>query len=186
MPRRWIFWALFFSSYSPLFLLVSLRSIGTSTWLVLIGASFAAVGLIGTGLFLTTVKKKNHRQYKLVAVENRDTDVAAYTATYLLPFLTVFSGTWQDLSSLGALIAIFGLVYVRSRLIYVNPVLSILGYRLWRVIAVTPHSDENPEDGTWPYFLLVHKESVQKNDVIEASVATEDLLIYKGCVNINE
>jgi len=144
MPRRWVLWALFLSSYTPLFFLVAIRSIGTSDVLTIISGILTIGGLIGTGLFLFAVRRKTLGSYDLIDVENRDPDVAAYAATYLLPFLTVFSGTWQDLVSLAAFVIILGIVYVRSRLIYVNPLLSLLGYRLWRVIPITTGSPNPP------------------------------------------
>ena len=75
---------------------------------------------------------------RIVEVDYRDPDVAAYAATYLLPFVTVFTGAWQDVVSLGGFVAVLGVIYVRSRLIYVNPTLSLLGYHLTRVIYTTP------------------------------------------------
>jgi len=179
MPRRWVLWALFLSSYSPLFLLVALRTIGTSDILALGCGVLTFLGLVGTYLFLTTGKKKGTRNYQLAAVENHDSDVAAYTATYLLPFLTVFSGTWQDITSLAVFVVIFGIVYVRSRLIYVNPMLSLLGFRLWRVIPVTPGSKQE-NNANWPCFLLVRNDEIKADQIVEAWRVTEDLLILKG------
>jgi len=121
----------------PLFLLIALRSINHSDGIAIAGGVLTLLGCAGTATFLWAARRKAAGDYQLLEVENRDSDVAAYAATYLLPFLTVFSGAWQDVASLAAFIAIIGVVYVRSRLIYVNPVLALLGFRLWRVIPLT-------------------------------------------------
>ena len=62
----------------------------------------------------------------VLSVEDRNPDVAVYAATYLLPFLPVFSGTWQDYVSLAGFICLLGFIYVRSRLIYLNPLLLLV------------------------------------------------------------
>lgn len=179
MPRRWVLWALFLSSYTPLFFLIAVRSIGTSDVLAIASGALTIGGLAGTWVFFVAVKKKPPGGYQLVEVENRDPDVAAYAATYLLPFLTVFSGTWQDLTSLAGFVIILGIVYVRSRLIYVNPLLALLGFRLWRVIPITTGSPNPPTSTPWPRFLLARHVQVTKGQSIEAWRATDDLLLLK-------
>jgi hypothetical protein len=183
VPRKWVLWALFMSSYTPLFLLVALRSIGNSDVLTAASGFLSLCGTGGTVLFLVTVRKKTPGNYQLIEVENRDPDVTAYAATYLLPFLTVFSGSWQDLTSLAGFVAILGVVYVRSRLIYVNPLLAVFGYRLWRVIPITAGSPNPPKVTPWPRFLLVRNAQVKKDQTIEAWRATDDLLLFKGSLN---
>ena len=143
-------WALFFSSYTPLFLLLVLRSIQHSRTVAIASAVSAALGLLGTFALLRAARSKGTADYKLLEVENRDSDVAAYAATYLLPFLVVFGGRWQDIASLAAFVVILGVIYVRSRLIYVNPTLALLGFRLWRVIPVTAGSDNADDGSAWP------------------------------------
>jgi hypothetical protein len=179
MPRRWVLWALFLSSYTPLFFLVAVRSIGSSKILTIASGALTIGGLAGTILFLYAVKDKTPGQFQLIDVENRDPDVTAYAATYLLPFLTVFSGTWQDLLSLAAFVLILGVVYVRSRLIYVNPLLALFGYRLWRVIPITDGAPNPPAVTPWPCFLLTRKDQVKKGQRIEAWRATSDLMLFK-------
>ena len=101
--------------------------------------------------------------------------IPAYAATYLLPFLTIFSGSWQDVASLIGFVAVLGVVYVRSRLIYVNPFLALLGFRLWRVIPRTPGAPDT-HDAAWPRFLLTDSAQIHKGQVITAHRITPDLL----------
>lgn len=180
MPRRWILWSLFLSSYMPLFLLLGLRSIHRSTGIAIVSGVLTVCGATGTILFLRAARKKTPGLFQLLEVENRDPDVAAYAATYLLPFLTVFSGEWQDYTSLGAFIVILGVIYVRSRLIYVNPVLALLGFRLWRVIPLTAGAAHDPANTPWPRFLLADTGRIRRGQVISARRVTDDLLLFEG------
>ena len=116
-PRVWVNITLFLSSYLPLFVLVGVRSIGESFGITRICAVFSGLAVIGTAVFLAAARKRNKITVVVVAVESKDGDVAAYAATYLLPFVTVFTGRWQDVISLLGFILILGVIYVRSRLI---------------------------------------------------------------------
>jgi hypothetical protein len=164
----------------PLFLLIALRSINHSDGIAIAGGVLTLLGCAGTATFLWAARRKAAGDYQLLEVENRDSDVAAYAATYLLPFLTVFSGAWQDVASLAAFIAIIGLVYVRSRLIYVNPVLALLGFRLWRVIPLTAGAQPDAANTPWPRFLLTDTGRIAKGQIISARRVTDDLLLHQA------
>jgi 5-methylcytosine-specific restriction endonuclease McrA len=176
--RGWVMWAMFLSSYSPLFLLVGLRSVDDSHAIAIVAGLLVIAGAAGTVLLLSAAPSKTDEIYKLVEVEKRDGDVAAYAATYLLPFLTVFNGKTLDVISLAAFVAFLGFIYVRSRLIYVNPVLMLLGYHLWRVIPVTDGAATSPEPVRWPRYLLADTTRVRKGQRIRAHSLTDDLLLY--------
>ncbi len=179
MPRRWILWCLFFSSYTPLFVLLGLRSIERSDAILAASGALTMLGGAGTLLFMWTAQRKQAGIFTLLEVENRDPDVAAYAATYLLPFLAVFSGAWQDVVSLAAFIGLLGAIYVRSRLIYVNPLLTLLGFRLWRVIPLTTGAPVDTDKPPWPRFLLANTGKIHKGEVISAYRVTEDLLLFR-------
>lgn len=171
-------WSLFLSSYTPLFILIGLRSINRLDGITVAAGVLTVAGLLGTGLFLITAHRKAVGEYELTEVECRDGDVAAYAATYLLPFLPIFSGSWQDVASLIGFVALLGVVYVRSRLIYVNPFLALIGLRLWRVIPKTPGSADGDTEGGWPRFLLTDSEQIHRGQTVRAHRITPDLLFH--------
>lgn len=179
MPRRWIMFVLFLSSYAPLFLLVGLRSVGRSDVVTIACGVLIFLGALGTVVFLQAAERKPTGTYQLLEVADRNGDVAAYAATYLLPFVTVFSGEWQDVATLAAFVVFLGVLYVRSRLIYVNPVLSILGYHLWSVIPKTAGDDSaDSKSVAWPKYLLADTEAIRKGQVIRAHRVTPTLLLF--------
>jgi hypothetical protein len=178
MPRQWILWSLFLSSYTPLFILIGLRSIDRSGGITVAAGGLTVAGLIGTGFFIFTAQRKAVGEYTLTDVECRDGDVAAYAATYLLPFLPIFSGSWQDIASLVGFVLLLGVVYVRSRLIYVNPFLALIGLRLWRVIPRTAGSADASGSVAWPRFLLTDSDRIYRGQTIRAHRITPDLLFH--------
>lgn len=177
MPRRWIMATLFLSSYLPLFVLVGLRSIGKSTSIVAICAGLVVAGGIGTAMFFRSARRKPLGHYELLDVQKRDGDVAAYAATYLLPFVTVFSNSLRDVLTLAAFIAFLGIIYVRSRLIYVNPLLALFGYHLWQVIPVTAGAELKDGHPRWPRYLLTRRSNVYSKQEVAAYRILDDLLL---------
>jgi hypothetical protein len=177
MPQLWVQITLFLSSYLPLFALVGVRSVGRSDAIARLCAVLAGLAIIGTAAFLCGSYRRNTITVKIVEVDSRDADVAAYAATYLLPFVTVFTGAWQDVVSLGGFVAVLGVIYVRSRLIYVNPTLSLLGYHLTRVIYTTPGADD-ADRPRWPRYVLSRRQGVAVSSTIRAHEVSPDLLVF--------
>jgi hypothetical protein len=177
-------WSMFLSSYAPLFFLVGVRSIESARGVAAVCGLLVIVGAVGTVALLRTAPRKARHGYRLLEVEKRDADVAAYAATYLLPFLTVFTGRWQDVVSLAAFVGFLGFVYVRSRLIYVNPVLLVLGFHLWRVIPATLDAAQDSTAVRWPRYLLADSVAIRQGQSIWAYSVTDDLLLYESEVDI--
>jgi hypothetical protein len=119
MSRLVIDIRLFFSSYAPLFVLLGLRfeGMGLRIPCFALGALFA----LDLCLIMQQLRRGSPMKYRIQHVEDRGADVAGYVVTYLLPFLTVASPRGWDLAAYGLFIAIVGVIYVRSGLIYVNP-----------------------------------------------------------------
>lgn len=177
MPRLWVQTTLFLSSYLPLFVLVGLRSIGESRAVVVLCASLVGAGAVGTSIFLWASYRRSKVDVVVLAMDGRDGDVAGYLATYLLPFVTVFTGRWQDIASLGGFVGILGVVYVRSRLIYINPTLSLLGFHLARIIPATPGTESDVGAVRWPRYVLSKGRPLAMNETVSAHEVTPDLLI---------
>ncbi len=172
--------ALFLSSYMPLFLLIGIRSVDRAPEVMVASGVLTVAGGLGTWAFLWAARRKPTGEYELLDVESRDGDIAAYAATYLLPFLTVFSGDWRDVLSLAAFITFLGVVYVRSRLIYVNPLLAVMGYHLWRVLPATAGGSPCETDTRWPRYLLADTQDLRKGQSISAYRVTPDLMLYEA------
>lgn len=93
-----------------------------------IAISLTGVGVISTLGFLAFARKRTAYHVEIVTIEPRNSELAAYVATYLLPFVTVMGGSWQEVASLGVFLFFIGLLYVRSGMLYLNPLLALFGY----------------------------------------------------------
>jgi hypothetical protein len=62
--------------------------------------------------------------------DDRGPDVGGYITAYLLPLLVVPQPTPGDLLAYMVILLVLGIIYVRSRMIQMNPLLYVLGLRL--------------------------------------------------------
>ncbi len=122
---------LFISSYALLFVLLGLRFHGLP--LRLSCFAIGATGIIALILIVRGIGHDEPETRRIERVDDRGADVAGYLVTYLLPFLAVAEPTVEDVAAYVLFIVIVGVIYVRSGMIYVNPLLYLFGYRLFSV-----------------------------------------------------
>lgn len=167
---------LFLSSYNPFFLLIAIRSYSESCVIFWAAVALFVISLLALEVFLWSVRRKATYATRIVSVENRDADVAAYAATYLLPFLTIFEGRWQDIVSVTLFVVLIGVIYVNSRMVYANPLLALHGYHLVAVRATTS-PEEQPVDGLQPQFLLTRNRYLRSGETVVVADITPDVMI---------
>jgi hypothetical protein len=72
-------------------------------------------------------------QAKITERHEKEGDVMGYVASYLVPFVTLPLNGWQQIFTLSIFILVLGIIYVKSSMIRINPMLSILGFSLYDV-----------------------------------------------------
>jgi hypothetical protein len=156
--------ALFATSYSPLFLIMIMKvSFSHSAYLhwggftskaflvfikyfglcsVLLG--FIIVGSIGLFVFISQIKSSTNLNGFPVLIKdlkNKNSEAISYIGTYIIPFLFQdYSGLYEVLSVTILLVVIY-FIYINSTLILINPVLN-LRYSLYEVEFVNDHLKE--------------------------------------------
>lgn len=134
------FW-LFLSSYTPLFLILGLRSFPDErqgfTWALLAPAVMliaSIAGLISLTYLLGGLSSKVPKPVTVQNVVDEGGNLSAYLISYLFPFVYSSINSWRDIVVFiifGGLIVIIG---VRSDMGLFNPLLVMLG---WRVVKVS-------------------------------------------------
>jgi hypothetical protein len=175
MPNKPFAFGLFLSSYSPAFLILAARSVDRSC------AMFAiSLGLsIGSGgiflLFIRFARAGAPYKAEILEVEPHDADLAAYVATYLLPFIVVFNASAQDVVALGLFLFFIGVLWVNSGMLYLNPLLALRGYHVYLVqlgtVGATPGGP-----GTRS-FLLSQRRNLRATDMVRADTIALNVLI---------
>lgn len=136
---------LFLGSYSPLFILLCLLewnndllgalSIGGLTiyWLPLIFAFLTILGIAITVVLLSAAKTIAPIFIKPIVTDKRGEETLAYLITYLIPFIGFRFDAISSATANVILFIMIGFLYVQSNMIYLNPLLSIMGYRIYKV-----------------------------------------------------
>lgn len=155
MPRLPFRIALFLSSYSPLFAILAYKNRHCDTIWIVLGA-LTLVSLLF--LWLVMHAKRNEKGPPLTVKHSRpkDGDVLAYTATYLVPFLSVDLTTTEGIVILAGFLLVLGVVYVNSDMLFVNPILNLCRYHSFWI------TDEHDHE----FSLITRRVELDKDTII--------------------
>jgi hypothetical protein len=158
MPRLGFRIFLFLSSYAPLFALLAYKNRSCSaTWITL--GSLAVVSLLG--LLTVMLSKRGEKGPSLTIKHSRpkDGDVLAYTATYLVPFLSIDLKSTEGIVVLTGFLLVLGIVYVNSDMLFVNPMLNLAKYHSFWITDKEDHE----------YSLITRRTAVEPGITITPS-----------------
>jgi hypothetical protein len=137
-PRKLTSIILFISAYSPLFVIFAVKDWDFSRnkfghpWLTfgIIAASVISVIIL---LLIFGNLHKGNRCVTIKSISNRSMDLINYTLPYIVSFFGFDLSETADVISLGIFLAILFILTVRSHSIFMNPILSIVGYGLYDI-----------------------------------------------------
>jgi hypothetical protein len=134
---------LFVSSYAPLLVVAAIRF--ESTRLRIAFALMAVASVITLLMLIRTSRTRvAPRTATPVAVRDLGSEVGAYIASYLLPFVAVERPGTNDLIAYTVVFVVLAVVFINSDLIGVNPLLYLFGYRIYSVKGV--RTDQYADD----------------------------------------
>jgi hypothetical protein len=126
---------LFVSSYAPLFTVFGLLDSFGKGWPTILCFALAGAGvIIPVVVFAVARWRLPQEPLHVATTQIRDGDALAYVATYLVPFAAVSLSTARDRGALGLFVLLLAILYVRNELFYINPLLGLVGYRLFQVV----------------------------------------------------
>lgn len=125
---------LFLSSYAPLFAILAIRFQGAALRGVCAGLAVIGLGYVAVALWVIP-RRSEQRVYPVEAVKDASGEVAGYLATYVVPFVAVTSPSAADVAGYCILAAVVLVIFVRSDLAQINPVLYLLGRRVASITA---------------------------------------------------
>jgi len=125
--------ALFLSSFAPLFVVFGLlHSFGTG-WPTYICYGLAVLATVTLFVMLRVWRRMASSKVRVARARHRDADAIGYVATYVVPFAAMGVSTWESKIALLFFMLLVGVLYLRAHLFYVNPLLSVIGYRLFEI-----------------------------------------------------
>jgi hypothetical protein len=102
--------------------------------------------------------------YKVKRKEDITSEAILYVVTYVIPFLTEEPLKTANIVTLSILMITLAIVYTRANLFYVNPILSLLGYRIYKLIV---YEDREKLVGENSLIFISKKPSILKDQEIE-------------------
>lgn len=134
MPTIFIRCMLFISSYFPLTVILFILFVNQQPVLAWVSLGIGVIGLAFTyAYFCIFAPKMTTIHAKITERQEREGDVMGYVASYVVPFVTLPLNGWQQISTLCIFILVLGIIYVKSSMIRINPMLSIIGYSLYEI-----------------------------------------------------
>ena len=115
--------SLFISSY--LFLIVALLIMDSNSnilWICL-GLVCISIGIV----LLSFSRKINGKNYKIKSIQDKNEQAVAYLMTYIIPFITIGDSNVKEVLATVIVLIIIAIIYIKLDLIYVNPIVLILG-----------------------------------------------------------
>lgn len=155
---------LFWGAYVPLFFLLALRF--HPRWLVVSCLLLGIGGLLSLSLLFRAAERVAADYAEIEGVRDEGAAVAAFLATYLLPFLTVSAPSVRDVIAYSLFLGLTAVITVRSQTAQINPTLYLVGYR-----AVSIRTT-----GGWTGWAIVLR-SVKPGDRIRKVNLSDEVLV---------
>ncbi|NJK64308.1 MAG: hypothetical protein HC921_17875 [Synechococcaceae cyanobacterium SM2_3_1] len=124
---------LFLSSYSPLFLIITIQLLSQHPRWAALPFIVMVISLIGVWGVLAWTGSSEPTRCTVQTVQRKDSEVIAYLFTYILPFLDVASKQLTDILGLGIFFIVLMILSVSAHLVHINPVLNLFGYHLFEI-----------------------------------------------------
>lgn len=185
---------LFLIAYSPLFTLILLQSIPQYNIVSdLFGSNgldvFSSVcicflpmilaPLVGIGIYKNAQKITVVECLKFNSVKDKTGDILSYVVPYIISLMSFNVLSLNGLLSLLILIVILYPIYANSSLIYINPVLLLCGYRLYKVTVRHPISLEKSTEV--PLLLISQSKNIIADKPIHCCNLSDKIYLEVNC-----
>lgn len=154
---------LFISAYAPLFIILAVKDFDFSCTLkfkhsipiyFLLGLTIASIGLL---FYSVTSIKRGNMPVKVKSVKSRSIDLINYTIPYIVSFFGFDLSKVEDVVSLTIFLLLMLLMTIKSKSVFMNPILLLAGYNLYDL--------EYEFDGKTNTTILISKHDLRNGDV---------------------
>lgn len=176
-PRLLTAILLFISAYSPLFLILAVKDFDFNCKINFNHPAFVysilGISLLSIILLFYTVSKirRGNMPVRIISVKNRSADLINYTIPYIVSFFGFDLSKIEDVISLSIFLLLMLLLTLKSKSVFMNPILLLIGYNLYDL--------EYEFDGKKQSTIVISKEEMLPNDVYYIRSLTRFLYIVK-------
>lgn len=137
-PKFYTSILLFISSYSPLFAMLIIKDYNFSFYRFenkIISVVTIILILLSNAILFISLRssKEAQTEVRVINSDPKSNEFISYTIPYLLAF---YGADWSSINNLLSLLLFLSVIFVlslRSGIIFINPLLSIIGYSLFQV-----------------------------------------------------
>jgi hypothetical protein len=133
MPNLLTRFILFLSSYIPLFAVFAVllwQQDQRPAWVLIDVCAVAFAGLV---VYLGLALRFAAAPLEVQTVRSKDGETMSYIASYILPFVSLPYGDPYKIAAILIFLGALAIVYVNSNMLYINPMLNLMGYHLYAV-----------------------------------------------------
>jgi hypothetical protein len=91
------------------------------------------LGVTGLVVVMASLGSEGESPIEVRKVVPKEGEVLSYIAVYLVPFLGLDLSKSDDVVAFCVFLAVLGVIYVNSNMLFVNPLLSIVGYHTYEI-----------------------------------------------------
>ena len=135
--------------------------------LLLFFIALVIVPIIMVMLYIKSVTRDRSETRIIRKKEDITSEYTLYCSTYIIPFLTEEPLQTYNLVALFILMTTISIIYARANLFYVNPLLSILGYKIYKVNVSFSVVESDSTENT---LILITKKSLKLYWLLHRSV----------------
>lgn len=165
---------LFICAYSPLLSIIIFQIIPTLDWYyIVLGFSPLILSLMFCCFVYYCNKNTTAAEDQIIlSVEDRTHDVVAYIVPYIISIISIGINGVRGLIIVSILIVVLYAIYSNSSLIYFNPLLSLIGYRIYKVEAIMHEEKEGQE------AMLISNTSIRKNQKLNTYELADNIYLH--------
>lgn len=165
---------LFLSSYFPLAVILFILYLKDQPIVAWVSLGVGLVGLCWLLIyFFGYVPRVSPIADRVKERHGRGGEVMGYIASYIVPFATISLDGWQQITALLIFLFMLGIVYINSDdMLRINPMLNILGYRLYEV------SLEHGDAGET--YALITRRRIKRGDTVQLATIENDIFIEQS------
>ncbi len=157
--KKTVIIGLFLSSYSPLFLLLAIKNWPNLISLLVLAVVITTSIILWWGIILKHSKNTTTESFRIIKVTDKMKESLTYLFPYVIAFLPLDINLLQDWIALFVLLFFIFLVYSRSDLKYVNPILLLFSYTIYEVEIYKPSLGKS--DSSQIIMLISNKEKIK-------------------------
>lgn len=125
------------AAYAPLVVLLAVLNSFRLEWLRWTFLGIALTGIVGTVVFLVVaVPRRNATIERVHAAKPREGEALKFFASYVVPFFVTATALAPARWGLLIYLVMIALLYVQGDMYFSNPLLALLGYRIFELTRV--------------------------------------------------